>query len=1267
MANNLSGISYTSNFNNLDGLSIVDADEIYINGVAVDISALVPYTGATGPLDMGSFPVQSTHTAVLPQDLVNKALLDFDIANISVLVGNNFLQKTTAFSQTVQGPVVFQSDLTVSDNRSTNLSSRLEVDANYETLITSADVTVSQHFGTITNVGSVYQATTDTASGTPILIAFPIVSGRKYRISIEILVEDPTYGWYIEILQSTDNINPITSGTIDVFLIPTGSTAYTLSDHSFVALTTGSVIIQATTDAPSTNDQAVKWKNLTVYEMGVSLENATYPSLTADRVPILNERHQLVASGINSTKLSYLDNLSSDIQTQLNARVLKAGDTMSGTLDMGAQKVTTTYVPVNGPDLINKTYGDTTYATPSALAGYALLAGANTFTGSFNQFQDGTQTTTGILSLKNNTNANADVGFELNASNQSSTSKRLGRISFLRNTSGTSDYSSKMGLDVSTDGAIYKRMLTLHPTNGVSTETNSLTIGGALTQPIGTTADFASALKVNQTVLGFTQASFLSTGMPPFVNGGTITGPTAGVYRLTAVAGTAYMSMRLSGFTPAQGGVYSYQFTGMRGSVTLVQKVIADVLTSVISTQPLSNNVTTTPGTIQGFFTIPNPVTSAVCFLFEATSINPWVEWSSFVLRRADTQVTGVLTCGDAVSVAGSVGIGTTDTAGCLLRLNSATSARETGIYVRAFQASLTLDTITGRRWNIWSTEASNAVGSGCLAMYDNTATAYRFLITPAGRVGFNTTAPDGALDVRDSTGGAVYTPSLQVLGRIDFDGSNIINFQCQASAFGRNIVYMTGRFEGGNDAWSFGSPRNAITFRTQSSLNSAYTNRWTIQNFAGSLGFLSAGGGNSPRVVFSDNGNVGINTTNPGYTLDVHGGSIRAFGNAVGGPSPVVSENASAGDAYAFMLLRNNNAGTGCYWFMNSTTRSADGGANTATLRNDAGRLRLQSSGTNGILIYETSGHVEIGHRLTVGGPATDGIINIRNPNGSYSHLGWTDNWNYLRGVRTQVDTPLVCSNDISATGKVSAGTTNTIMKMGISGSIAGEPGNGWDDSHAGLLITQDASQNGNSSGLALLHGRNNVLKSVIYSLAPNVAWRPMEIFAAQIDVYYFGTPVAITNGSGWLNISDEREKEDIHDIKTSSSLKRVLALKPKHYRRKFYDEKTPVPDEVKQQRCIGFLAQEVQQSNPHCVSGWENDKAKCDTDDGKRLGMSYNDYIVHLVGAVQEQQKQIDVLQAREAVWVEHAKAQEAKVAKLEAGIEKLAGLVAGLLSKA
>lgn len=49
-----------------------------------------------------------------------------------------------------------------------------------------------------------------------------------------------------------------------------------------------------------------------------------------------------------------------------SANVLKAGDTMSGTLDMGANKITTTYVPLNAADLTNKAYVDAHAGTASS-------------------------------------------------------------------------------------------------------------------------------------------------------------------------------------------------------------------------------------------------------------------------------------------------------------------------------------------------------------------------------------------------------------------------------------------------------------------------------------------------------------------------------------------------------------------------------------------------------------------------------------------------------------------------------------------------------------------------------------------------------------------------------------------------------------------------------------------------------------------------------------------------------------------------------------
>jgi len=62
------------------------------------------------------------------------------------------------------------------------------------------------------------------------------------------------------------------------------------------------------------------------------------------------------------------------VDTQDGLQVTKTGDTMSGTLDMGANKVITTYTPTNGPDLTNKTYVDNILGSSTAAAASAAAA-----------------------------------------------------------------------------------------------------------------------------------------------------------------------------------------------------------------------------------------------------------------------------------------------------------------------------------------------------------------------------------------------------------------------------------------------------------------------------------------------------------------------------------------------------------------------------------------------------------------------------------------------------------------------------------------------------------------------------------------------------------------------------------------------------------------------------------------------------------------------------------------------------------------------------
>jgi hypothetical protein len=73
----------------------------------------------------------------------------------------------------------------------------------------------------------------------------------------------------------------------------------------------------------------------------------------------------------------------------------------------------------------------------------------------------------------------------------------------------------------------------------------------------------------------------------------------------------------------------------------------------------------------------------------------------------------------------------------------------------------------------------------------------------------------------------------------------------------------------------------------------------------------------------------------------------------------------------YGFSI--SNDTGNTGVIFMNGSARTTDGGANTLTIRNDGGDIRLQSSGSNGILV-KSGGYVAIGttDRTLVSAPLT-------------------------------------------------------------------------------------------------------------------------------------------------------------------------------------------------------------------------------------------------------------------------------------------------------
>jgi hypothetical protein len=204
------------------------------------------------------------------------------------------------------------------------------------------------------------------------------------------------------------------------------------------------------------------------------------------------------------------------------------------------------------------------------------------------------------------------------------------------------------------------------------------------------------------------------------------------------------------------------------------------------------------------------------------------------------------------------------------------------------------------------------------------------------------------------------------------------------------------------------------------------------------------------------------------------------------------------------------------------------------------------------------------------------------------------------------------------------------------------------------GCLFTQSWTTSQTATGLNI--GFNEGANwGHIVCLQPSVAWKDMYINAAYIYAFAYGNYSAVLQVGGWINVSDEREKTNIRPLKTTRSLERVLSAKTFTYNRKFYLDSSGndlTPQEEKDKSHVGIVAQQVKESNPHCLSTFNS--VNCNNEE--RFGVNYNDYVVHLLGAVQEQQKQIDQLVKKDLDKDATIQQLVAHVAKLTEVVNKL-----------
>ena len=119
---------------------------------------------------------------------------------------------------------------------------------------------------------------------------------------------------------------------------------------------------------PTNNTQIVFGNDTNLYRGAANVlktdDNFIVGTLTPDRVIVTDAgTNQLSSSTITGTELSYLSGVTSLIQPQINSKVTKTGDSMSGSLTMLAQNavrfndsINGAYVGINAPSIIPASY-----------------------------------------------------------------------------------------------------------------------------------------------------------------------------------------------------------------------------------------------------------------------------------------------------------------------------------------------------------------------------------------------------------------------------------------------------------------------------------------------------------------------------------------------------------------------------------------------------------------------------------------------------------------------------------------------------------------------------------------------------------------------------------------------------------------------------------------------------------------------------------------------------------------------------------------------
>jgi hypothetical protein len=139
--------------------------------------------------------------------------------------------------------------------------------------------------------------------------------------------------------------------------------------------------------------------------------------------------------------------------------------------------------------------------------------------------------------------------------------------------------------------------------------------------------------------------------------------------------------------------------------------------------------------------------------------------------------------------------------------------------------------------------------------------------------------------------------------------------------------------------------------------------------------------------------------------------------------------------------------------WYMQNANNDNPANSSFHIGKHDVGpKLTIGSDGYLNAAGARLGGEISTGSNATINGkasfsgPMSEGIVNIKNRDGRYTHFGWTDNQNYIRG-NTIIDNELIINgrNILAEIDRIKANLIpyNTNLYLSVGGYPVAERNN--------------------------------------------------------------------------------------------------------------------------------------------------------------------------------------------------------------------------------